>query len=70
LQTALYLGVSQHSRFKLWKLCWRKPRPAIRVDPTVETAVVKMAFDFPVFGQLRASNELRKLGIFILTGGQ
>lgn len=46
-----------------------KPILKNRVDPTVETAVVKMAFDFPAFGQLRASNELRKLGIFISPGG-
>jgi len=46
-----------------------KPILKNRVDPTVETAVVKMAFDFPAYGQVRASNELRKLGIFISPGG-
>jgi len=46
-----------------------KPILKNRVDPTVETAVVKMAFDFPAYGQSRASNELRKLGIFISPGG-
>lgn len=40
-----------------------------RVDPTIEDAVVKMAFDYPAFGQLRTSNELRKSGIFISPGG-
>jgi transposase InsO family protein len=47
----------------------RKPIPKNRVDPAVEEAVVKMAFDNPAFGQSRASNELRKLGIFISAAG-
>ena len=46
-----------------------KPILKNRVEPTVETAVLKMAFDYPAFGQLRASNELRKLGVFISPGG-
>ncbi|MCH5717125.1 IS481 family transposase [Niabella hibiscisoli] len=47
----------------------RKPIPKNRVDPAVENAVVKMAFDFPAYGQSRASNELRKQGIFISAAG-
>lgn len=47
----------------------RKPIPKNRVDPAVEEAVVKMAFDNPAFGQSRASNELRKQGIFISAAG-
>jgi transposase InsO family protein len=47
----------------------RKPIPKNRVDPTVEEAVVKMAFDNPAFGQSRACNELRKQGIFISAAG-
>jgi hypothetical protein len=46
-----------------------KPIIKNRVDPTIEAAVVKMAFDFPAFGQARASNELRKQGVFISAGG-
>jgi transposase InsO family protein len=46
-----------------------KPILKNRVDPTIEAAVVKMAFDFPAFGQQRASNELRKQGVFISAGG-
>lgn len=47
----------------------RKPIPKNRVDPSVEEAVVKMAFDNPAWGQSRASNELRKEGIFISPAG-
>ena len=47
----------------------RKPIPKNRVEPEVEAAVVKMAFDFPAFGQSRACNELRKMGIFISAAG-
>jgi transposase InsO family protein len=46
-----------------------KPILKNRVEPVVEEAVVKMAFDYPAFGQARASNELRKQGIFISAGG-
>jgi len=46
-----------------------KPILKNRVEPSIEAAVVKMAFDFPAFGQQRASNELRKQGIFISAGG-
>lgn len=47
----------------------RKPIMKNRVEPTVEEAVVKMAFDYPAYGQSRASNELRKQGVFISAGG-
>ena len=43
----------------------RKPNLKNRVDETVEEDVKKMAIEFPAFGQLRASNELRKRGIFV-----
>jgi hypothetical protein len=46
-----------------------KPILKNRVDPLVEEAVVKLAFDYPAYGQQRASNELRKKGIFISAGG-
>ncbi len=47
----------------------KKPIPKNRVDPAVEEAVVKMAFEYPAFGQSRASNELRRQGIFISAAG-
>jgi transposase InsO family protein len=47
----------------------RKPILKNRVAPEVEEAVVKMAFDYPAYGQARACNELRKLGIFISAAG-
>jgi transposase InsO family protein len=46
-----------------------KPILKNRVDPSIEAAVIKMAFEFPAFGQQRASNELRKQGVFISAGG-
>lgn len=47
----------------------RKPNTKNRVDPTIESAVKKYATDFPAHGQHRASNELRKLGVFVSGGG-
>jgi transposase InsO family protein len=47
----------------------RKPILKNRVEPAIEEAVVKMALDFPAYGQSRACNELRKQGIFISAGG-
>lgn len=46
-----------------------KPIVKNRVDPSIEEAVVKMAFDNPAFGQQRTCNELRKQSIFISAGG-
>jgi transposase InsO family protein len=46
-----------------------KPIIKNRVEPLVEEAVVKLAYEYPAFGQQRVSNELRKQGIFISAGG-
>jgi transposase InsO family protein len=47
----------------------RQPNLRNRVDDQTEEAVVKYATDFPAHGQVRASNELRKLGVFISPSG-
>jgi transposase InsO family protein len=40
-----------------------------RVTPEIEEAVVRTAYEKPAYGQLRASNELRKQGILVSAGG-
>ncbi|BBP42491.1 IS481 family transposase [Thiosulfativibrio zosterae] len=47
----------------------RKPNLKNRVDEVTEQAVIQYAIDYPAYGQLRASNELRKLGIFVSSSG-
>jgi transposase InsO family protein len=47
----------------------RKPCLKNRVAPEVEEAVVTMAIEYPAYGQMRASNELRKRGILVSGGG-
>ena len=47
----------------------KKPILKNRVDPEVEKAACEMAVEQPAFGQVRASIELRKKGIFISSGG-
>jgi hypothetical protein len=53
----------------LQEISRRKPIPKNRVAPDIEEAVVKMGFEQPAFGQVRASNELRKKGVFISPTG-
>ena len=53
----------------LQEISRKKPVVKNRVDPEVEKAVVQMAIDFPAFGQLRVSNQLKKGGIFVSPGG-
>jgi transposase InsO family protein len=53
----------------LYELSRRKPILANRVDPDIEKAVVSMAIDYPAYGQLRVSNELKQQGILISPGG-
>lgn len=47
----------------------RGPNLKNRIDPIVEENIVKLAIEEPAWGQLRASNELRKRGITISPAG-
>jgi transposase InsO family protein len=47
----------------------RRPNIKNRVDETTERAVLQYALDYPAHGQLRTSNELRKLGVFVSPSG-
>jgi len=53
----------------LQEISRRKPIPKNRVEPFIEEVVVQMGFEQPAFGQVRASNELKKKGIFISPAG-
>lgn len=47
----------------------RVPNLKNRVDEATEDAVIKYAIDYPAYGQVRVSNELRKLGVFVSPSG-
>jgi len=47
----------------------KKPNVKNRVAPEIEEKVCRMAFDFPAYGQVRVSNELKKEGLFVSPGG-
>ena len=47
----------------------RKPNLKNRIDEATEAAVLRHALDEPAHGQTRASNELRKKGVFISPSG-
>ena len=53
----------------LFEVSRKKPNLKNRVEESVEQAVLEFAIAQPAFGQIRASNELRKLGIFISPSG-
>lgn len=47
----------------------KKPNLKNRVEEATEQAVIEFALSFPAYGQVRASNELRKQGVFISPSG-
>ena len=47
----------------------KKPIMANSVDPAIEKAVLDRAIEYPAYGQLRVSNELKKQGIMVSPGG-
>lgn len=59
----------QGGELALKELNRRKPNLKNRIEEEVEKAVVQIAFESPAFGQLRASNELKKKGVFISPAG-
>ena len=47
----------------------RDPRIGNRVAPEIEQKVLDYSLEYPTQGQVRASNELKKLGISVSAGG-
>ncbi len=47
----------------------KRPNPKNRVDQATEDAVLAFSLDQPAYGQVRVSNELRKVGVFISPSG-
>ena len=53
----------------LFEVSRRKPNLKNRVEEATEQAVIDFAIAFPAHGQVRASNELRKEGVFVSPSG-
>ena len=53
----------------LFEVSRKKPNLKNRVEEATEQAVIDFAIAFPAHGQVRASNELRKGGVFISPSG-
>ncbi len=59
----------QGGEFALQEVSRRKPNFKNRIEEEIEEQAKQIAFDFPAFGQVRASNELKKKGVFISPAG-
>jgi transposase InsO family protein len=59
----------QGGEIALQEISRKKPCPKNRVEEYIEKAVTELAFERPAYGQLRASNELKKKGVFVSPGG-
>ena len=53
----------------LQEISRQKPILANRVEAHIEKAVIDIAVEYPAYGQLRVSNELKKQGLIISPGG-
>jgi hypothetical protein len=59
----------QEGELALQEVSRRKPNFKNRIEQAIEEQAKQIAFDFPAFGQVRASNELKKKGVFISPAG-
>lgn len=59
----------QGGELALQEISRRKPNFKNRIEEAIEEQAKQIAFDFPAFGQVRASNELKKKGVFISPAG-
>lgn len=59
----------QGGELALQEVSLRKPNFKNRIEEAIEEQAKQIAFDFPAFGQVRATNELKKKGIFISPAG-
>ena len=59
----------QGGEMALVELSRKKPNRKNRIEPAIEERVISFSFEYPAYGQLRASNELKKEGVFVSPGG-
>ena len=54
----------QYGEAGLQEISRKKRNPKNWVDPAIEEAVVAFAIEYPAYGQVQVSNELKKRGLF------